>query len=148
MDILDLECDHSFFIIWTGAWQISTFVSLLCLYQVNLGPKQRPEKAPAQLRVGNMIGVYLREYRHEWPQVGKVTTIEAESITVHWFSGTATSTWTPLYRRGGKGREPYIQTIQSSSIITYPFYLTGAAKLPQEVQRQLKEKQEEGSIRE
>ncbi|XP_041478017.1 uncharacterized protein LOC121425955 [Lytechinus variegatus] len=110
---------------------------------VNIGPKQRPERVPPQLRVDCMIGVYLREYRHEWPQVGKVTAIGQESITLHWFSGTATSAWTPLYRKARKGQEPYIQTIPSASTITHPFHLTGTDKLPQEVQRQLREKHEE-----
>ena len=93
-----------------------------------------------------MVGVFLEQYINEWPQVGKVTAIQADNITVHWYSGTTTSTWTSINRpaNGRRGiQEPFIETIPSSSIITHPFNLTGTAKLPQDLQRHLKEKHEE-----
>ena len=94
----------------------------------------------------NMVGVFLEEYVNEWPQVGKVTAIQGDNVTVHWYSGTTTSKWTSITRQAHGNREiqePFIETIPTASIITHPFNLTGTAKLPQDVQRHLKEKHED-----
>ena len=109
--------------------------------QVHLGKKhKRAIPTPA---VGDMIGVFLEEYKQEWPQIGKILAIEADELTLHWFSGTTTSKWTPINKRVRGSFEPYTGTTPAQSVITQPFKLTRCNKLPQDIQRVLKEKQEE-----
>ena len=88
-----------------------------------------------------MVGVFMEEYSHEWPQVGKITSIDETTISLHWYTGTITSKWTAINK--GRTKEPFMQTIRKSAIITNPFRLTGTSKLPQDIQRFLREKQEE-----
>ncbi|XP_063964995.1 uncharacterized protein LOC129278782 [Lytechinus pictus] len=113
---------------------------------VNLGRKTSQKKQPMVPDIGQMMCVFLEEYRNEWPQVGKITALHEDSATLHWFTGTTTSNWTALdtpSRGLNGGGEPYISTVLKSSFITGSFTLTPQGKLPQDIQRQLREKREE-----
>ena len=94
--------------------------------------------------VGQMVAVFLENFRNEWPQVGKLTALHKDTADVHWYTGTTTSRWVALDKPGRNGQsEAYISTICRTSFITGSFNLTGHCKLPQEIQRQLREKREE-----
>ncbi|XP_071500356.1 uncharacterized protein [Diadema antillarum] len=111
---------------------------------VNLGRKIDQRRQTVTPEVGKMVAVFLEDFRNEWPQVGKITAIHNATVNVHWFTGTTTSQWDELNKPGRNGQsEAYISTIPKTSFLTGSFNLTGHGKLPQEIQRQLREKREE-----
>ena len=95
------------------------------------------------MTTGQMVAVYLPEFHNEWPQIGKILNIADGTIILHWFSGTTTSKWTHMQQRSKGVCESYTGTAPISSIVTPSFGLTRTEKLPQEIQRILREKQEE-----
>ncbi|XP_030853406.1 uncharacterized protein LOC105447505 isoform X3 [Strongylocentrotus purpuratus] len=110
---------------------------------VQLGPKRKRPLQPV-LKLGDMVGVYLEEFRNEWPQVGQVLDITGDHVKLHWYSGSETSVWTSLTTSvQGRRDQPYTGEVSLQDVLTAPFNLTKANKLPVEIQRHLKEKGEQ-----
>lgn len=89
-----------------------------------------------------MIATYLGQYQKEWPQVGRVCCVNNGELEVQWYTGTTTSQWKPLTLPvlGVRGeRQPWKETIPDTSVITTPFRLTRTARLPGDVQLELRE---------
>ena len=87
-----------------------------------------------------MIAVYCdkEEYRHDWPQVGKVVDVTDDDISIHWFSAGENVQCTPLTKTNANGkRVAWVDSIHKSCIITNPFRLTKRKILPKTIINQL-----------
>ena len=74
--------------------------------------------------------------------MGRVCGLKDGQLDVHWYTGTITSQWKPLTLPvpGTRGeRQPWKEVIQDTAVITTPFRLTRTARLPGEVQLELRE---------
>lgn len=119
------------------------FLLPIVIFQVQLGPKRKRPLQPV-LKLGDMVGVYLEEFRNEWPQVGQVLDITGDHLKLHWYSGSETSVWTSLTTSvQGRRGQPYTGEVSLQDVLTVPFNLTKANKLPVKIQRHLKEKGEQ-----
>ena len=110
--------------------------------QIHLGRKRRQivQQPPRRDR---MIAVYCDkdEYRHDWPQIGKVIKVSENEVTIHWFSAGENIQCAPLTKANAGGKQvPWIDELPKTCIITSPFNLTKKKRLPQKIVKRLANK--------
>ena len=57
------------------------------------------EPQPA-IKVGDFVFFKMKKYEHEIPQIGKVIAYDGSKITVEWWTGTYSTTWTECRHKG------------------------------------------------
>ncbi|XP_071958009.1 uncharacterized protein [Antedon mediterranea] len=100
---------------------------------VHIG-KFSKRKPPQQLDVGAMVATALRRYPTEWPQIGKIFSINNNEVEVVWYTGTYTSRFVLCEKDGQEWRE----IISKEEVISI-FNLTPTSRLPTNVIVKLKE---------
>ena len=83
-----------------------------------------------------MVLTDVEKYVDEWPQVGKIVTLEADFVKIQWFKGSKTGQWNPctVPVPGQRGkRMPWHETISVSDIWMTDFSLTNKNCLPKHV---------------
>ena len=90
------------------------------------------------IAVDDLVLTNVAKYAGEWPQLGKVIAISKENLTVHWFKGSKTGTWTPCTKAVGRGkRENWTEDIKEADVWCHGFTLTNSNKLPTKIKEQI-----------
>ncbi len=77
----------------------------------------------------------------EEPWIGEVTDIGDDSFSIHWFGGSLSSAWRPLFegKRKRTGR-PYVQEDNPfETVLLYGFRLTSTKRLPAAIARDIRQ---------
>ena len=104
--------------------------------KVVIGKKKRSSPQTASSTVGMMALIDEPQYAGEWPQICMIRSEEDNTVVVHWYGGSKSSTGKPCERAvpGGRGRkEDWVETFPSSYIIT-SFKLTTSENTPKHVE--------------
>ena len=113
--------------------------------KVHIGRKEtareRKERQQMIFEVERMVACDIEKYEDEWPQVGKIVSIEEQTVEVQWYTGTYSSVFKPVMlpvpgRRGD--RQPWREKVLSAEIL-FSFSLTRGKKLPKDIAQRLKE---------
>ena len=52
------------------------------------------------IKVGDFVSFKMQKYEDEIPQIGKVIVYDGRKITVEWWTGTYSTTWTECRQKG------------------------------------------------
>ena len=96
------------------------------------GPATRPDITP-----GSMVACFVRQYRDEIPQIGKLLETNENEVKLEWWIGSYTGTWRALTKRKGRSTEPWTETLPKSCML-YQVSLTKYSKIPKAEQEKLR----------
>ena len=100
-----------------------------------IGKEKRSSTPTASSMVGMIALIDVPQYAGEWPQICMIRSEEDNTVVVHWYGGSKSSTRKPCKRAvpGGRGRkEDWVETFPSSYIIT-TFKVTTSENTPKHV---------------
>ncbi|XP_072019537.1 uncharacterized protein [Amphiura filiformis] len=112
---------------------------------VQIGPK-RVRREKMQLLPGNFVAVYTTKYKHHWPQIGEIVSVNESDITLNWYNATYTGYCSPAFLQNNGKKEKWVEDVNVEDTISDPFKLTKASKLPVRIVEVLKVQQERLNI--
>ena len=91
------------------------------------------------IKIGNLVACYVNKYSDEEPQIGKITNLLPDNITVqvNWWKGSYADTWCPCKIKKGRKYELWLEEIPISSIL-YEVHLSRGSRLPEALRKKLK----------
>ena len=92
------------------------------------------------IKIGNLVACYFNKYSDEEPQIGKITDLLPDNMTVqvNWWKGSYTDTWCPCKIKNGGKYELWLEEIPISCIL-YEVHLSRGSRLPETIRRKLKQ---------
>lgn len=81
-----------------------------------------------------MVAVYLPKYP-EFPQIGKIRSIDSKTVTISWYDGAFNDIWTLVKLRKG---EEWREKIEKNSILLYDIEFTKGQRLKKDACQALK----------
>lgn len=85
------------------------------------------------MKSGQYVCTDVPAYAGEWPQIGKVISMQPDTVTLQWYKGSKTTTWKPCTKRvkGTKGKtEAWEENVERCYIWSEGFNLTSTGHLP------------------
>ncbi|XP_061171052.1 uncharacterized protein LOC133180592 [Saccostrea echinata] len=74
--------------------------------------KCAPSAKATDIAPGDFVCADVPKYAGEWPQLGRIVSVECDSVQLQWYKGSRTTAWTPCTRRvkGVRGKtEPWME---------------------------------------
>lgn len=84
--------------------------------------------------LGSVVAVYLQKYP-EFPQIGKVRSIDNNAITISWYDGAFNDIWSMVKLKKG---EEWSEKIDKKSILLYDIEFTRGQRLKKDAHQALK----------
>ncbi|XP_061174842.1 uncharacterized protein LOC133183984 [Saccostrea echinata] len=99
--------------------------------------KRKSIKDNNSILPGSMALMDVPKYAGEWPQIGKVVSVDGtcNTFNIHWYAGSKSSSWKACRRavQGGKGRrEDWVESVSINYFIM-SFSLTPSGNIPRNV---------------